>query len=57
MISFDCDYNNGAHPQVLKHLADTNDEPTATYGYDIYRKGQNRKYGWDAEHPMPKSTS
>ena len=43
MISFDCDYNNGAHPQVLKHLADTNDEPTATYGYDIYSKRAKQK--------------
>ena len=36
MISFECDYNNGAHPQVLKHLVETNLEPTLTYGFDCY---------------------
>lgn len=34
MISFECDYNNGAHPLVLKRLVDTNDETTDTYGTD-----------------------
>lgn len=36
MISFECDYNNGAHPDVLRHLVETNDEPTHTYGFDHY---------------------
>lgn len=36
MISFECDYNNGAHPQVLKHLVETNEERTAGYGFDQY---------------------
>ena len=36
MISFECDYNNGAHPQVLNRLMDTNDEQTLTYGFDQY---------------------
>ena len=43
MISFECDYNNGAHPQVLKHLADTNAETTATYGYDVYSEQAKQK--------------
>ena len=43
MISFECDYNNGAHPKVLKHLADTNAEITATYGYDVYSEQAKQK--------------
>ncbi|MDT3388285.1 MAG: aminotransferase class V-fold PLP-dependent enzyme [Bacteroidota bacterium] len=34
MISFECDYNNGAHPQVLHHLIETNDLQSLTYGFD-----------------------
>ena len=36
MISFECDYNNGAHPEVLRHLIETNDGQTLTYGFDEY---------------------
>ncbi len=36
MISFECDYNNGAHPRVLQHLVETNGEQTLTYGFDTY---------------------
>ena len=36
MISFECDYNNGAHPQVMKHLMETNGEQTLTYGFEVY---------------------
>uniref|UniRef100_A0AB33JK05 Low specificity L-threonine aldolase n=1 Tax=Prevotella sp. GTC17262 TaxID=3236797 RepID=A0AB33JK05_9BACT len=34
MISFECDYNNGAHPQVLQHLVETNGRQSLTYGFD-----------------------
>ena len=34
MIRFECDYNTGAHPQVLKALAATNLEPCPGYGED-----------------------
>lgn len=34
MLSFESDYNNGAHPDVLKHLVETNDAKSLTYGYD-----------------------
>uniref|UniRef100_A0AB33JEB0 Low specificity L-threonine aldolase n=1 Tax=Prevotella sp. GTC17259 TaxID=3236795 RepID=A0AB33JEB0_9BACT len=34
MISFECDYNNGAHPQVLQHLIETNGRQSLTYGFD-----------------------
>ena len=36
MISFECDYNNGAHPAVLDALLRTNGEQTLTYGFDVY---------------------
>ena len=34
MISFECDYNNGAHPKVIQHLLETNDMQSLTYGFD-----------------------
>lgn len=36
MISFESDYNNGAHPKVLQRLIDTNDEQTLSYGFDRF---------------------
>ena len=43
MISFECDYNNGAHPQVMKHLMETNGEQTLTYGFDVYSERAKEK--------------
>ena len=34
MISFENDYNTGAHPEVLRRLAETNLEPQTGYGAD-----------------------
>ena len=36
MLYFNCDYNNGCHPEVLKHLVETNDTFTDSYNYDCY---------------------
>ena len=36
MISFESDYTAGAHPEILKHLQETNFEPLTGYGADIY---------------------
>ena len=36
MISFECDYNNGAHPQVLAHLVKHNDAKPTPYGFDEF---------------------
>ena len=36
MISFDCDYNNGAHPKVLENLVKNNDVRTTPYGFDEF---------------------
>ena len=43
MISFECDYNNGAHPDVLRHLVETNDKQTLTYGFDCYSESARVK--------------
>lgn len=34
MLSFESDYNNGAHPVVLQYLMKTNDVTSLTYGFD-----------------------
>ena len=51
MISFECDYNNGAHPAVLRHLMETNDETTLTYGFDIYTERAKEKIKLACETP------
>ncbi len=51
MISFECDYNNGAHPEVLRHLMETNDEETLTYGFDHYTEQAKEKIKAACEAP------
>ena len=51
MISFECDYNNGAHPEVLRHLMETNDEETLTYGFDRYTEQAKEKIKAACEAP------
>ena len=36
MVSFECDYNNGAHPKVLENLVRYNDVRTTPYGFDEF---------------------
>lgn len=36
MIRFDCDYLEGAHPEIIKMLVETNMEQTAGYGCDYH---------------------
>ena len=36
MISFECDYNNGAHPMVLQNLVKYNDSKPTPYGFDEF---------------------
>ena len=36
MLSFECDYNVGAHPKILEALMRTNMEPCPGYGNDAY---------------------
>lgn len=43
MISFECDYNNGAHPKVLEHLVETNEKQSLTYGFDEWSDSAKQK--------------
>jgi threonine aldolase len=42
-ISFECDYNNGAHPKVLQALVDTNSQQSLTYGADEWSDRAKQK--------------
>lgn len=42
MIHFESDYMRGAHPEVMKRLAETNMEQTAGYGGDEYTQQAER---------------
>lgn len=43
MISFESDYNNGAHPEVLRHLIETNNRQSSSYGFDIWSEQAREK--------------
>lgn len=43
MISFECDYNNGVHPNILRRLLETNDEQTLGYSFDPYCESAKQK--------------
>ncbi|MGI6244025.1 MAG: threonine aldolase family protein [Prevotella sp.] len=43
MLSFESDYNNGAHPAILRHLMKTNDMKSLTYGYDQWSNSAKAK--------------
>ena len=43
MISFESDYNNGCTPEILRRLADTNDDRTSGYGSDPYCQSDFRR--------------
>ena len=42
MIRFECDYAEGAHPQILKRLEETNFEQTKGYGEDEHCENARR---------------
>ena len=41
--SFESDYNNGAHPLVLKHIIETNDAQSQSYGFDEWSEQARAK--------------
>lgn len=43
MLSFECDYNTGAHPRILEALIATNMEPAPGYGNDKYTQSAKEK--------------
>ena len=43
MLSFECDYNTGAHPSLLEALVKTNLDPQPGYGNDTYSASAKEK--------------
>lgn len=43
MVTFESDYNNGAHPTVLRSLIDSNDKKSSSYGSDYWSKEAREK--------------
>ena len=43
MVSFECDYVAGAHPEILRRLAETNMEGLPGYGMDHYTESAKEK--------------
>lgn len=43
MLSFTCDYSEGAHSLILKRLADTNMNQEPGYGFDAYSESAREK--------------
>lgn len=43
MVTFESDYNNGAHPEVLRRLIETNSDSSASYGYDVWSESARNK--------------
>lgn len=43
MLYFNCDYNSGMHPAILKRLEETNLEYTGTYGIDKYSESAKQR--------------
>ena len=43
MVSFECDYIAGAHPEILRRLTETNMESLPGYGFDHYTESAKAK--------------
>ncbi len=43
MLSFESDYNIGAHPEILRRLYETNFERVTSYGSDVYSESAKEK--------------
>lgn len=54
MISFESDYNTGAHPEILRRLIETNMETTPGYGSDHYSNSAEAKIREALECPEAK---
>ena len=51
MLSFESDYNNGAHPLILRKLVETNDLQSLTYGFDQWSESAREKIRIATECP------
>lgn len=52
MLSFECDYTEGAHERILQKLVETNMEQLAGYGSDIYCESAKDKIRKACECPQ-----
>lgn len=66
-LAFASDYMEGAHPAILKKLAETNLIKSAGYGLDEYSETARKRFGrpamhrrqrcifwWEERRPMPR---
>ena len=51
MVSFTCDYNEGAHPRILERLAETNFDQQPGYGEDAFCESARQKIRTAVECP------
>lgn len=51
MTSFESDYNNGAHPTVLRRLIETNPLQSASYGFDQWSEQARKKIRTACQSP------
>lgn len=51
MVSFESDYNNGAHPEVICHLLETNGKQSQSYGFDEWSELARHKIRAATECP------
>ena len=51
MLSFQNDYQEGAHEKILKRLMETNLEPQSGYGSDSYTESAKEKIRAACESP------
>ena len=51
MISFESDYNNGAHPEVICHLLETNGKQSQSYGFDEWSELARKKIRTVCQRP------
>lgn len=49
--SFESDYNNGAHPEVICHLLETNGKQSQSYGFDEWSEQARKKIRTAIECP------
>lgn len=51
MLSFTCDYNEGAHPEIIRRLTETNMIQEPGYGFDEYTLSAKEKIRKATGHP------
>ncbi|MGI6224308.1 MAG: threonine aldolase family protein [Prevotella sp.] len=55
-LTFESDYNNGAHPALLQHLLETNNEKSVSYGFDVWSLSAKEKIKKACDDPEAQIT-